>query len=331
MIRIGKISYWHVHAWEYTNLAQEHPDTQIVAVWDEDAKRGQEAADRLGVSYVQDLEEMLRRDDLDAVIVDAPTNRHQEVITAAARTGKHIFTEKVLAPTVREAKAILEEIEKNQVKLMVSLPRLYEGYTLAIRNLIEQGLLGRITLVRVRLSHNGAIAGWLPEHFYSLEQCAGGAMIDLGCHPMYLTRLFLGEQPVSVQSQYSYITGKEVEDNAAAVLLTEAGAIGIVEAGFVNAYSPFTIEVHGTDGTLMYGMPEAKLLLRTSRLGEAEQQGWVEQKIPSRPENAFNQWVSHIQQDTYAEDNNRIAYELTQLMEASNQSAREHRAIRLSE
>jgi 1,5-anhydro-D-fructose reductase (1,5-anhydro-D-mannitol-forming) len=42
-LRIGKISYWHVHAWDYTKQAQEHPDTEIVAVWDEDAERGKAA------------------------------------------------------------------------------------------------------------------------------------------------------------------------------------------------------------------------------------------------------------------------------------------------
>ena len=89
----------------------------------------------------------------------------------AIRSYYDIFTEKVLAPTVQEAEQILKVIERNQVKLTVSLPRLNDGYTLAIQEILKQGLLGQITYVRVRLSHNGAIAGWLPEHFYNLQQC----------------------------------------------------------------------------------------------------------------------------------------------------------------
>ena len=126
-------------------------------------------------------------------------------------------------------------------------------------------MLGTVTLVRVRLSHNGATAGWLPEHFYSLEECRGGALIDLGCHPMYLTRLFLGEEAIDVQANFGYITGKEVEDNAVATLSTAAGAVGVVEAGFVNNFSPFTIEIHGTDGTILYGTPDSKLLIRSTK------------------------------------------------------------------
>ncbi|NIK76206.1 putative dehydrogenase [Paenibacillus castaneae] len=331
MIRIGKISYWHVHAWEYTNYALEHPDTEIAAVWDENEERGQAAADKLGVPFHASLDEMLKRDDIDAVIVDAPTTMHQEVMVAAARAGKHIFTEKVVAPTLKEVNVILDEVTKNNVKLTVSLPRLNDGYTLAIRDILSQGLLGKITLVRARLSHGGAIAGWLPEHFYILEQCGGGALIDLGCHPMYLTRLFLNELPTEVSAQFGYVTGKEVEDNAVSILSTSSGAVGIVEAGFVNSHSPFTLEVHGTEGTLLYGTPEEKLLLRTSAAGAELSEKWTEQPIPAPRENAFNQWVGHIQNNTTADENISLAVDLTKLMEASNRSASEHRAVSLDE
>jgi 1,5-anhydro-D-fructose reductase (1,5-anhydro-D-mannitol-forming) len=331
MIRIGKISYWHVHAWDYTKQALAHPDTEIAAVWDESAVRGQEAADKLGVPFYANLDEMLNSGNIDAVIVDAPTSMHEEVMLAAARAGKHIFTEKVIAPTLKEVNTILDEIAKYNVTLTVSLPRLNDGYTLAIRDILNQGLLGRITLVRTRLSHNGATANWLPEHFYSLEQCGGGALIDLGCHPMYLTRLFLGELPREVTAHFGYVTGKQVEDNAVATLATDSGALGIVEAGFVNNHSPFTIEIHGTEGTLMYGTPEASLLLRTSAGDGNAAQEWVAQTLPEKRESAFDQWVRHIQEGTSADENVQLAVELTKLMEASYLSVKERRSVRLDE
>ncbi|CAM4010337.1 Gfo/Idh/MocA family oxidoreductase [Paenibacillus alkaliterrae] len=331
MIRIGKISYWHVHAWDYTKQAQEHPGTEIVAVWDEIAERGQAAAGKLDVPFYSNLDEMLNRDDIDAVIVDAPTAMHQEVMVAAARAGKHIFTEKVVAATLKEVHVILDEVAKNKVKLTVSLPRLNDGYTLAIREILSQGLLGKVTLVRARLSHNGATAGWLPEHFYSLEECGGGALIDLGCHPMYLTRLFLNEMPSEVSAHFGYVTGKQVEDNAVSVLSVPSGAVGIVEAGFVNNHSPFTLEVHGTEGTLLYGTPDAKLLLRTSAADGKLSEQWTEQPIPAARESAFHQWVQHILNDTTADENISLAVDLTKLMEASNRSAGEHRSVRIDE
>ncbi|WP_020426254.1 Gfo/Idh/MocA family protein, partial [Paenibacillus riograndensis] len=217
-LRIGVLSLWHVHAWDYIKQVQEHEDTVIAAVWDEDPVRGQAAAGQLNVPFYASLADLLAEDDIDGVIVDAPTRMHTEVLTAAAKAGKHIFTEKVIAATLKEANAILSEVSKQGVTLTVSLPRLYDGYTLAIQEVLRQGLLGTVTYVRVRLSHDGAIAGWLPAHFYNLEDCQGGALIDLGCHPMYLTRLFLGQAVTGVSASFGYVTGKEVEDNAVATL-----------------------------------------------------------------------------------------------------------------
>jgi predicted dehydrogenase len=326
-LRIGKISYWHVHAWDYTKQAQEHPDTEIVAVWDEDAERGKAAAEKLGVPFYESIENMLKQDNIDAVIVDAPTRMHHELIIAACRAGKHIFTEKVLAPTVQEANEILSEVRKSGVKLTVSLPRLDEGVTLAIQDILSRKLLGDVTKVRVRLAHDGAIKGWLPDHFYSLEDCLGGALIDLGCHPMYLVRLFLNQEIVDVSARYTYLTGKSVEDNAVSVLTTKSGAIGIAEAAFVNMFSPYVIEINGTEGTLMYGTPENKLLLRASRPDLAGR--WHEQELPAHRESSFEQWVKHIQSNTNAEENIKIAAELTKLVEASNISVRENRIVSL--
>lgn len=60
-IRIGKISYWHVHAWDYTKQAQEHEDTVLAAVWDEDAERGKKAAESLNVPFSNHWMTCLRR------------------------------------------------------------------------------------------------------------------------------------------------------------------------------------------------------------------------------------------------------------------------------
>lgn len=326
MIRVAMLSYWHVHAGDYTKQVQEHPETEIAAVWDEQPARGRDMAGQLNVPFYESLEELLTQKDIDAVVVGTPTNMHREVLTAAAASGKHIFTEKVIAPTVKETNEILRAVGQNQVKLTVSLPRLNDGYTLAIQEILNEGLLGELTQARVRLSHNGATADWLPKHFYNLEQCGGGALIDLGCHPMYLTRLFLG-LPSRVSATYGYVTGKEVEDNAAAVLQYDNGSIGIVEAGFVNSHSPFSIEIHGKEGTLFYGTPESQLKVRSNLLDSSD---WVTREVPANTVSAFEQWVSHIQEDTTADENIRLAADLTKLMEAANLSNTEHRSIELN-
>ena len=325
MLRIAMLSFWHVHARDYARQANESPQTEIVAAWDELPARGRAQAADLGVRFYEDLDELLAQADIDAVIVTTPTHLHRDIILAAARAHKHIFTEKVIAPTLREVHEILAAIEQAGVKLTVSLPRLNEGYTLAIQEILARKLLGQLTLVRTRLSHNGALGdAWLPEHFFNLEQTAGGALIDLGCHPMYLARLFLG-MPESLSASYGYVTGRAVEDNAVATLRYPDGALGVVEAGFVNRFSPFSIEIHGTEGSLFYGTPQDALLVRSSLIENGAQ--WIAQTLPADRPPAFEQWIEHIQQGSSAQENIALATDLTLLMEAANISARSNQAV----
>jgi 1,5-anhydro-D-fructose reductase (1,5-anhydro-D-mannitol-forming) len=336
MIRVAMLSYWHVHAKDYAREADEHADVEIVAVWDEEPERGRAEAEKRGVRFYENLDELLAQSDIDAVIVDTPTNIHRDVMVAAAKAGKHIFTEKVIASTLHEAEEIVQAAEQAGITFVVSLRRLYNASTVAVKEIIDMGLLGDLTMVRVRDAHSGSVRseqspdGWLPAHFYNLEQTAGGAMIDLGCHPMYLTRHFLG-MPERVNAVYGYVTGREVEDNAVVTLDYANGAIGIVETGFVTAASPFTIEVHGTQGTVLYSAADGKLRLRSPHVEGANKE-WLSKDVTvAEPPKAFNMWVTHIQQGTKATDNIAYGVDLTALMEAANQAAREHKAVRIDE
>jgi predicted dehydrogenase len=305
-VRIAILSFWHVHARDYARQATDHPDVEITAVWDEDASRGLGWAADLDVDFHADLDELLARQDIDAVVVTCPTTAHREVITAAAAAGKHVFTEKVLAPTSAECAEITAAAE--DVVLMLALPRLYEGYTTAIREVLAGGELGRLTLVRVRLAHGGSVGeGWLPTHFYDPADTAGGALIDLGCHPMYLARLFLGRMPETVTASFGHVTGRAVEDNAVAVLRCADGALGVVEASFTAPASPFSIELHGTEGSLVYS---TQLLLNTG--GD-----WRELPVPQRIGTPFDLFVRHVADGTRDEENLAFGLDLTRLMAAA--------------
>src|SRR5438876_1414953 len=335
MIRLAMLSFWHVHAGDYLHQALANRATAIIAVWDETPERGRTQAQSLGVPFYDNLHDLLAQADVDGVIVDAPTTMHRDVMVAAAQAGKHIFTEKVLAPTLHECNEIVAAVDKAGVKLMISLPRLYAGSTLAIKEILDRKLLGEVTQVRTRASHDGALRtllnpqGWLPPYFFNPQQTAGGAMIDLGAHPMYLARFFLG-LPGSVSANYGYMTGRAVEDNAVVVLRYPQGADGIVEAGFVNPFSPFTIEAHGTEGSLLYGAPESKLQIRSSNLAKPANNNWsVWTDIPPDQPTAFQQWLSHIQHGTTATENIQAAIDLSMLMEAANSSAKSNQPVRL--
>jgi len=114
------------------------------------------------------------------------------------------------------------------------------------------------------------------------------------------------------------------------VLHYPQGAFGIVEAGFVNPFSPFTIEAHGTEGSLLYGTPESKLQIRSSNITRPASNNWsVWTNIPPDQPTAFQQWISHIQNGTTASENIQAAIDLSMLMEAANRSAKSNQPVRL--
>jgi predicted dehydrogenase len=124
------------------------------------------------------------------------------------------------------------------------------------------------------------------------------------------------------------VTGREVEDNAVAVLRYPNGAIGLAEAGFVNRHSPFSIEVHGMEGSLLYGTPDARLMIRSAKAGRSD--AWSELPLPDPLPGPFDQWVSHIERGTTATENIALALDLTTLMDAANRAARTGEAIRIA-
>ena len=141
-IRVAVLGFWHVHAAEYAARVRQHPDTELVAVWDDDPDRGRAAAEAVEAAFVDDLDKLLARDDIDAVTVTTATSAHRAIMLSAAQAGKHIFTEKLLAPTVAEAEEIIDTADKAGIALVVSLPPAAD--TQAILGQLDEGRLGEL-------------------------------------------------------------------------------------------------------------------------------------------------------------------------------------------
>ncbi len=246
-MRVGLVSRWHVHANEYASAIKNNPNTEVAAVWDDDRERGKRWAEELGCEYYSDYSAMLNSANIDAVVIASPTSQHPQLLVKAAKAGKHIFTEKALTIRLSDAKRVEKAVLESGVKFVISFPHKTFPQLLYIKSLIDTDELGKITYARVRNVHNGSSAGWLPNYFYDEALCGGGAMIDLGAHPMYLLEWLLGK-PLFVQSQFSDVTSRGVEDNAVSLIEFENGAIGVSETGFVSEGNPYTVEVSGTKG-----------------------------------------------------------------------------------
>ncbi len=250
MLRVAMLSKWHVHAPQYARMVRESGKAEICAVWDDNVERGSAWAKELGCEYFENLDDLLALDTIDAVVCDAPTTAHKDIIIKAARAGKHIFTEKALAPTVEECMEIKEEIVKAGVTFTISFPQRGRPDVQFAKKMIAEGAFGKITLVRLRDAHSGVSGGWLPDYWFNKDDAAGGAMMDLGCHPMYLLAHFLGA-PIRVTGMFTTPYNKPVDENAVAIAEFDGGAIGVAETSFDSYTSPGTLEIYGTEGTLI--------------------------------------------------------------------------------
>ncbi|GAB3453254.1 Gfo/Idh/MocA family oxidoreductase [Kineococcus endophyticus] len=319
-LNVAVLGCWHVHAKDYARSAAAHPDTTLVAAYDPDPSLGRPLAEDFGVELTDDLDALLAREDVHGVTVTTETTAHTDVISRALAAGKHVFTEKLLAPTVEESERLVAQAADAGLALVVSLPRLYAGYTLAVRDLLDSGELGTLTYGRVRLSHDGAVhggdgtGGWLPDRFFDPGPAVGGALTDLGCHPVYLTQLFLGADPQTVRAVYANATPRDVEDHAVVTVGYSDGRIGVVEAGFVSN-DAFTIDVHGTEGSVHY-TDSGKRLWRRYPDGRTE-----DLTVPDDAPDAFAQWVQHAAAGTQASENLQRAVDLTRLVVRANHAA----------
>ena len=317
MLRVAAMSRWHVHADQYVREIKEHPQADVSVVWDEDPERGAAWAASLDVPFEGDLDAVLRRDDVDAVSVTTPTSMHPEVMIAAANAGKHIFTEKVLATTMPDARRIAGAVKDAGVQFCISFPRRTIPATLYAKQAAEQGLFGDITAVRVRIAHDGAVRDWLPAHFYDPETTGGGAMMDLGAHGMYICRWLLG-RPKRVVSVFNTVTGRAVDDNTVSVIEFENGAIAVNETSFTSFGGAYSLEIDGTEGGYRMLSP-GDVQVRSKHLYGTKWQAPA--KLPEAHAKPVDQWIAGCVDGAPIEFTIEDAVDLTELMAAAYMAA----------
>jgi len=316
MIRIAMLSKWHVHAAGYASQIQKAEDAAITCVWDDDAARGQAWAKELSVDFEPDLDRLLARKDVDAVVVDTPTSDHARVMVAAARAGKHIFTEKAMAPTLAECRQISAAIAENQVKFCISFPNLTTSLAQFARKAIDDGLLGRVHYFRMRTAHAGALMGWLPEYWYDVAKSGGGAMMDLGCHPMYTASYLLGK-PARIASVFNTTCSPlPGEDNAVSVVEFANKAIAVLETSFVSPWSANCFELLGTEGAIV--AVDGQVKYRSKKLAA---DGWIiPDKLPDATPMAMRLWLDGISKGTPIPFGTQQGEALTELLENAYRS-----------
>lgn len=257
VIGLGFIGGLHARIWA------ENPSAELVAVADINEAAAKKLAEEYHCEAYGDYNEMLKRDDIDAVDICVPEDFHVAPAVAAAKAKKDFLIEKPIAKTVAEARQITEAVKENGVRMMVAHVLKFDPRYVQLNEEIKAGKLGEIsTLALKRENSMGTpkrLKGKVSFFYY------------MGIHDLeWMLDYNSATKPVKVYAQASNIVLKDLDKDAAFVTVTfENGSVGTLElnwafpenngmVGFMTA-----AEVVGTKGAALLNVDNQGLMIAT--------------------------------------------------------------------
>ena len=206
-IRIGIIGCGQIAQQHLTNYAKI-PAANIVACADIDPGAADGTAQRFQIPNVYSTaQEMLKRDDLDAIDICMHNNLHMPGTVAALQSGRHVYCEKPMAGAFRDAFTMIEMANQLGKKLHIQLAQLYLDATRAARELIAAGELGDLYHARstgFRRRGRPYVDGYGKPQFVQKETAGGGALYDVGVYNISQMLYLLGNPTVQRISGKTY-------------------------------------------------------------------------------------------------------------------------------
>jgi myo-inositol 2-dehydrogenase / D-chiro-inositol 1-dehydrogenase len=175
-------------------------DWQVVAAADSDEDRLKEIATRFGIPRCYaDYQALLANPDVEVVAVCVPPRLHAEVALAAVAAGKHVFIEKPLAVTLGECAELLEQSARSPRKVMVGFNLRWHRLVRRAREMIQDGTLGDLELIRTSFTTGGRMKATSPA-WSSWRTPGGGVLFDLGVHHFDLWRYMTGAEVIEISA-----------------------------------------------------------------------------------------------------------------------------------
>jgi predicted dehydrogenase len=223
---------------------------RVVAIGSRDVARAAEVADRLGIPTTHGSYESLLADpEVDAVYIPLPNHLHAEWAIAAARAGKHVLCEKPLALTAAEAERMIDAAEAEGVRLMEAfMYRLHPSWV-AVRQLVASGRIGSLVAVQSWFSYFDDD----PANIRNIRDVGGGALYDIGCYSVNLSRMLFDDEPSRVECSIRRDPGSGV-DILTSGLLEFPGGVATFTCS-IRAEDDQRVHIYGSDGRISIGIP----------------------------------------------------------------------------
>jgi predicted dehydrogenase len=223
---------------------------KVVAIGSRDVAQARRVADELGIGTAHGSYEALLADpNVDIVYIPLPNHLHAQWTIAAARAGKHVLCEKPLAMDAAQAEQMLEVCAAEGVRLMEAfMYRLHPSWE-EVRRLVASGRIGRLSAVQSWFSY----ANDDPANIRNQLDVGGGALYDIGCYSINLSRMLFGAEPVGVMASMVREPGSGVDVLSSAILEFETGTATFTVSTRLEPDQ--RVHIYGTEGRISIEIP----------------------------------------------------------------------------
>ncbi len=223
---------------------------RVVAIASRDMARATEVARQERIPTAHGSYEALLADpNVEAVYVPLPNHLHAEWTIAAARAGKHVLCEKPLALTSADAERMIEVARAEGVRLMEAfMYRLHPSWV-AVRELVASGRIGRLVAVQSWFSYFNDD----PGNIRNVREFGGGALYDVGCYCVNLSRMLFGSEPTHVEASILRDPGSGVDVVTSGLLEFPDGSATFTCS--IRAEDDQRVHIYGTEGRISIEIP----------------------------------------------------------------------------
>lgn len=249
-LRIGVVSFEHMHAQSYTQELVKYAEVTLVGIADENEKRGREMAATFKTNYYQGYESLLEQQ-LDGVVICTNNRDHAKVSIAAAKKGIHILVEKPFATTIADAHAMLEAAREANVQIMNAFPMRFNPNVIAAKKKIDAGLIGEVLTI-TSINHGKIPGGWFIDPALS----GGGAVMDHTVHLGDLIRWFTGSEIKSVFCESGELLHhKGIDDTGLVMIELNNGVSATIDCSWAHhtnypIWAQVDMQIIGTKGVI---------------------------------------------------------------------------------
>ena len=251
-VRFGLIGYG---AWGQHHAASiaKAKGAQLLAIA-EPSEESRDAARKAhpGAEVVADYRDLVRRDDLDVVDVVVPNRLHHEVATAVLSSGKHLLLEKPMCLSMKECNDVLRLAQEKNLRISVNHEFRLSSLWGKVKDLVDEGLVGKPLYVLVELSRNPyrlGSDGWR----FDINR-VGDWILEEPIHFFDLARWYLSSvgEPESVYAAASsrQPDHPELQDNCSAIMKFTGGAYAVVSQTLAAFEHHQTVKLTGTKGAI---------------------------------------------------------------------------------